>query len=184
MVRLGSSSITRAKILKENNIDFIQSASNFDEDIIKESNPLKFVKIAALGKYRDLYKKYGVKLPLIVADSVVSCNNQILRKANSIDEAKKMLLMQSNNQVSIITCTIFCSINSKLVDISTTTYEFSEFNKLDLEKYLDSNEWVGKAGAIMVEGFAKKYIKSAKGLESTARGLTIEKILPLIRYNK
>ncbi len=33
-----------------------------------------------------------------------------------------------------------------------------------------------KAGAIMVEGFCKPYIKSVVGYESTAMGLCVEKL--------
>ena len=50
----------------------------------------------------------------------------------------------------------------------------------ELELYLDSGEWKGKAGACMVEGFCKPYIKEVKGLESNAMGLGIEKLLPFI----
>ena len=34
MIRLGSNSQTRAKILKEHNIDFIQNGGNFDENLV------------------------------------------------------------------------------------------------------------------------------------------------------
>lgn len=44
------------------------------------------------------------------------------------------------------------------------------------ENYLNSNEWEGKAGACMVEGFCKKYIENVIGYESTAMGLTVENI--------
>ncbi len=37
-----------------------------------------------------------------------------------------------------------------------------------------------KAGACMVEGFCKRYIKEVVGLESTAKGLSIEKLLPFL----
>ena len=49
--------------------------------------------------------------------------------------------------------------------------------------YLNSGECFGKAGAIMVEGFCKPYIKSVKGLESTAMGLSIEKLIPYFIKN-
>jgi len=42
MIRLYSTSATRAKLLKEFNINFIQSKIEFDEDSIKENNPNEF----------------------------------------------------------------------------------------------------------------------------------------------
>ena len=65
--------------------------------------------------------------------------------------------------------------------LDETIYEFMEFDEKDIEKYLDSNEWQGKAGACMVEGFCKKYIKNVIGYESTAMGLCIEELLRIIK---
>jgi septum formation protein len=59
----------------------------------------------------------------------------------------------------------------KIIDISKTEYLFETFDMDDVDSYIESGEWRGKAGACMVEGFCKKYIKSTKGYESTAMGL-------------
>ncbi|MDN5088302.1 Maf family protein [Aliarcobacter butzleri] len=58
-----------------------------------------------------------------------------------------------------------------------TTYQFKKFDELDVEDYIKSGECFGKAGAIMVEGFCKPYIKEFIGYESCAMGLTVEKLL-------
>lgn len=182
MIRLGSNSETRAKILKAYNIDFVQNGGNFDEDAIKTLNPKSFVYEATLGKFNELYSKYGVEdYPLLVADSVVTSKNKLLRKAKDYDDAKKMLLLQSGSETSVISCMKYKSKNIELIDISITTYKFDTFDKEEMQKYLDSNLWMGKAGAIMVEGFCKPYIKEVVGFESTAMGLCIEKLIPFIK---
>ena len=181
MIRLGSSSATRALILKQNNIDFVQQGGSFDEDKIKTTDPLAFVKTATKGKFDELFRKYGCEdMPLLVADTVVTSSDQLLRKAKDKDDARRMLNLQSGNEVSIITCMIFKSKTSEIFDISKTTYKFLPFDKKDMEDYLQSGECMGKAGAIMVEGFCKPYIKEVKGYESTAMGLCIEKLLPFL----
>lgn len=177
MIRLGSNSPTRVKILEDFKIDFIQNGGNFDEDSIKTSDPKTFCYLATKGKFDELYKKYGiVDMPLLVADSVVTCEGKLLRKAKNYDDAKAMLELQSGNETSVISCMIYKSKEKELVDISITTYLFEKFDKEDLENYLKSGECFGKAGAIMVEGFCKPYIKSVKGYESCAMGLCIEKL--------
>jgi len=177
VIRLGSNSETRAKILKEHNIDFVQNGGNFDEDSIKTTNPKSFVYQATLGKYNELIKKYGCEdMPLLVADSVVTSNNELLRKAKDENDARRMLNLQSGNETSVITCMIYKSKEKELIDISITTYEFKKFDEKDIEEYIKSGECFGKAGAIMVEGFCKPYIKSVKGYESTAMGLCVEKL--------
>ncbi|QDF27871.1 septum formation inhibitor Maf [Halarcobacter anaerophilus] len=177
MIRLGSNSPTRALLLKNNNIEFIQNGGNFNEDSIKTKNPKSFVYEATLGKYKELYKKYGIDdMPLLVADSVVTANNELLRKAKDENDARRMLQLQSGNKTSVITCMIYKSKNIELLDLSITTYEFAAFDKNDMEAYIESGECFGKAGAIMVEGFCKPYIKKVKGYESTAMGLCVEKL--------
>ncbi|WP_198304979.1 septum formation inhibitor Maf [Arcobacter vandammei] len=182
MIRLGSNSPTRAKILRDFKIDFIQNGGDFDEDSIKTQDPKEFCYIATKGKFDELYSKYGVvDMPLLVADSVVTCEGKLLRKAKNYDDAKAMLELQSGNQTSVISCMIYKSKSIELIDISITTYDFKEFDKKDMQNYLDSGECFGKAGAIMVEGFCKPYIKSVVGLESTAMGLSIEKLIPFMK---
>lgn len=175
MIRLASSSQTRAKLLKDAGIDFIQQSVDFDEDGIIATSPKNFVYLATLGKYETNLKSFGYSdYPLLVADTVVTTQNKILRKAKSIEEAREILLLQSGSNVSIITCMIFHSQAIKIIDISQTTYNFEIFDLEDIESFLNSGEWMGKAGACMVEGFCKKYIKSVRGYESTAMGLNIE----------
>lgn len=177
MIRLGSNSPTRAKILSEYNIDFIQNGGTFDEDSISTSDPKSFVYQATLGKYKELIKKYGCEdMPLLVADSVVTSQGQLLRKAKDENDARRMLNLQSGSETSVITCMIFKSKEKEVIDISITTYMFNKFDEKDIESYIKSGECFGKAGAIMVEGFCKPYIKDVLGYESTAMGLCVEKL--------
>ncbi len=177
MIRLGSNSATRALLLTQANIPFIQQGGSFDEDSIVTTYPKSFVYEATLGKFNELFQKYGVQsMPLLVADTVVTSNGELLRKAKDKEDARRMLNLQSNNEVSIITCMIYKSQNIEMMDISSTTYWFDEFDEKHLNEYINSGECMGKAGAIMVEGFCQPYIKNVKGYESTAMGLCIEKL--------
>jgi septum formation protein len=178
---LASSSPTRAKILNEFGIEFIQKSCDFDEESLKFQKPEYFVYHAAKGKLLSCEKKFTLKTPILVADTIVAADSKILRKAYTKDEAKKILNIQSGNTVSILTCMIYKSSSFVFTDLSSTDYVFDKFDEDDLNSYLDSGEWKGKAGACMVEGFCKKYIKEIRGLESCARGLQIEKLLPFIR---
>jgi septum formation protein len=175
MIRLASSSPTRADLLRSAGIDFIQQSVDFDEDSIIASTPKNFVYQATIGKYEANLKAFGYEdLPLLVADTVVTSMGKILRKAKSIDDARDILLTQSGNITTIITAMIYQSKSMKIVDISKTDYIFDTFDPEDIERYLLAGEWRGKAGACMVEGFCKRYIKSVNGNESTAMGLNLE----------
>lgn len=175
MLRLASSSQTRSMLLLKADVSFKQESVEFDEESIVATSPKNFVYQATLGKYEANLKVFGYKeMPLLVADTVVTSQNKILRKAKCIDEARDILLAQSGNITSIITCMIYHSKDKKIIDISKTDYLFDIFKYDDLQRYLLSEEWRGKAGACMVEGFCKPYIKEVHGHESTAMGLNIE----------
>ena len=175
MLRLASSSQTRAMLLESASIAFIQESVDFDEESIVASSPKNFVYQATTGKYEANIKAFGYEdMALLVADTVVTSQGKILRKAKCVDDARNILMTQSGNITSIVTCMIYHSKERKIVDISQTDYIFDDFNQDDLEKYLQSGAWRGKAGACMVEGFCKSYIKEVRGYESTAMGLSTE----------
>lgn len=181
MIRLASGSQTRAELLKRAGIDFIQESVDFDEDSIIASSPKNFVYQATLGKYEANLKAFGYDdYPLLVADTVVTSQGHILRKARCESDARNILMTQSGNITSIITCMIYQSKEKKIIDISSTDYVFDKFDLDDLDAYILSGEWRGKAGACMVEGFCKKYIKEVRGNESTAMGLNTEILKTLI----
>lgn len=175
MIRLASSSQTRAMLLENAGILFKQESVGFDEESIIASSPKNFVYQATTGKYEVNIKAFGCDdMPLLVADTVVTSQEKILRKASLLEDARDILLTQSGSITSIITCLIYHSKNKKIIDISQTDYLFKEFDLDSLNKYLESGEWRGKAGACMVEGFCKPYIKEVRGFESTAMGLSVE----------
>jgi septum formation protein len=182
MIRLASSSPTRAKLLKKAGIDFIQSEVEFDEESLLDSfkNPLDFVKAAAKGKLDAAVKKYGLKIPIVVADSVVVADGEILRKAKDEREAFLMLKRQSGNKIEIVTYMIFKD-EEEIEDLDKTLFIFDEFDEKDIKSYLKSGLWRGKAGACMVEGFCRRYIKKVIGEESTAMGLQVKKLKEIIK---
>ncbi len=181
MILLASSSKTRADILKKFGVKFKQKGCDFDEESIKETNPKSFVYAATMGKLNAFLSSYDGDLPVLCADTVVTCDGEILRKAKDKDDARRILNLQSENHVSIITCMAFKKEDLSLFDISSTVYKFAKFDKKRLEEYLNSDEWMGKAGACMVEGFCKEYILDVQGYESTAMGLCAEKLMPFLR---
>ena len=182
MLRLASGSVTRAELLRAAGIPFLQESVDFDEDSIQASSPKNFVYQATLGKYRVNLERFGcTDYPLLVADTVVTAKGKILRKARDEADARAILRMQSGSEVAIITCMVYKTPRLELIDISSTHYFFDPFDPEEIERYLRSGEWRGKAGACMVEGFCKPYIREVRGFESTAMGLCVEILKPFLQ---
>ena len=179
---LCSSSPSRALLLNNFGIEFIQKSPDYDEEQITATNAKDFVYIASKGKLASAIAQFGLDIPLLCADTVISASDgSILRKPKNKEEARRILNIQSGSSISIISSLHYQSKDFAFSDISATSYAFAPFEEKDLEDYLDSNLWQGKAGGCMVEGFCKKYILEVQGQESTAMGLQVEKILPWLK---
>ena len=181
MICLCSNSESRALLLKQADIDFVQRSVDFDEEQISATVAKDFVYTASKGKMEAAVKQYGLEIPLLCADTVIAAaDGTILRKAKSLEDARRILHKQSGSRISIVSSLHFRTRQLLFTDISATHYRFSPFEAADLEAYLESGLWQGKAGGCMVEGFCKKYILHVEGLESTAMGLQVERLLPWI----
>lgn len=181
MLRLCSASRVRQEILKSFGVPFVVGESDFDEEQLKIKSPRMFAYEAALGKHKKALEKYGLELPLLIADSVVSCKGNLQRKARNVKEARDFLCLQSGGALSVISCVILHSQAFYYLDLSATHFTLDSFEQKDVEDYLRSNIWKNKAGAVMIEGFHRKSIKTQIGTTYNAMGLNIEALLPFLR---
>jgi septum formation protein len=179
MLILCSGSKSRALLLREFGIDFVQRPVDFNEDTIDASDARSFVYQASKGKLEAAKAAFGLDVPLLTADSViVTREGEILRKPDNQAKAEELLRKQSGSEIAIVTCVHYACNDYTFVDLSATHYSFAPFDEEDLQRYLQSGQWRGKAGGCMVEGFCKPYIRHVRGLESTARGLQVEILKP------
>lgn len=175
MIILASSSATRAKVLRDHGVKFEQVFFDYDESgVDKDLPPHVYVqKIVAAKKEQFLKANENVK-KVVFADSVVVCGGKILGKAKDKQEALKMLQMQSGSTARIVTAMIFLGEKFELFNVSFAEYKFAKFDEADLQNYLSGDLWQGKAGAMTIENFNKKYILSQNGETSTAMGLNVK----------
>ncbi len=174
MITLASSSPTRANLLKEAGINFTQISFQFDESKIEKNvKPEIYVQNVVKAKKEQFLKENIALKNLLFADSCVACGDKILGKAKDENEALAMLNLQSSNECSVYTAMIFLG-EFELINVSKTAYKFAKFSEQELKSYLESGEWQGKAGAMTIENFNKKYIISQHGETSTAMGLNLK----------
>lgn len=182
---LASLSPVRAEILRAHGIAFTQMESGFDEESLAISNPKSFAYMACIKKLESALSmlaqedklENALRGGILCADSVVSVESRLLRKANNKQEAINMLEFQSAKRVSILTAIAYKSQMGSFTDISACHLELGRFDEKHVREYVDSGLWQGKAGCVMVEGFHRRYIRTQVGLESSALGLSIEKLL-------
>ena len=174
ILSLVSDLANKGKFTKNAGIEFKQISCSFDESMIAKSlRPEIYVQNVVKTKKEQFLMANEELFNLLFADSCVACGDKILGKANDKNEALAMLNLQSGNECSVYTAMIFLG-EFELINVSKTTYKFAKFSEQDLKSYLESGEWRGKAGAMTIENFNKKYIISQHGETSTAMGLNLK----------
>src|SRR5213595_1365987 len=111
---------------------------------------------------------------ILAADSVVAVGRRILPKAELLDEAAQCLRLLSgrNHRVHTAVCLVTPAeaFRQRLVE---TKVRFKRLSQDDIEAYLDSGEWRGKAGGYAAQGIAGSFIVKIVGSYSNVVGLPL-----------
>ena len=67
---------------------------------------------------------------------------------------------------------------SRLVETSVT---FQRLTDREIEAYLDTGEWRGKAGAYGIQGYAARFVRQLRGSYSNVVGLPIHETVRLLQ---
>jgi septum formation protein len=111
---------------------------------------------------------------ILAADTVVAVGRRILPKADLLDEAAQCLRLLSgrNHHVYTGVCLVTPreSFRQRLVD---TRVRFKRLSEEDIEAYLASGEWRGKAGGYAAQGIAGTFIVKLVGSYTNIVGLPL-----------
>ncbi len=118
---------------------------------------------------------------LLAADTVVSVGRRVLPKCDILDEAHSCLQLLSGRAHRVHTGVTLLTPDGhyrhKLVE---TRVRFKRLSKQDIEAYLASGEWRGKAGGYAIQGFAEAFVVKLIGSHSAVVGLPLHETLGLI----
>ena len=118
---------------------------------------------------------------VLSADTVVAVGRRILPKAELLDEATQCLRLLSgrNHRVHTAVCLVTPSeaFRQRLVE---TRVRFKRLSNEDIEAYLASGEWRGKAGGYAAQGIAGSFIVKIVGSYSNIVGLPLYETTTLL----
>jgi septum formation protein len=118
---------------------------------------------------------------IIAADTVVAVGRRIMPKAAMLDEAAGCLRMLSgrNHRVYTGICLVTPkeAFRQRLVE---TRVRFKRLSNEDLEAYLASGEWRGKAGGYAIQGLAGTFVVKMVGSYTNVVGLPLYETLSLL----
>src|SRR5712692_4982178 len=118
---------------------------------------------------------------VLAADTVVAVGRRILPKAELLDEAAQCLRLLSgrNHRVHTGVCLVTPNeaYRQRLVE---TRVRFKRLSDQDIEAYLASGEWRGKAGGYAAQGIAGCFIVKIIGSYSNVVGLPLYEVTSLL----
>jgi septum formation protein len=118
---------------------------------------------------------------ILAADTVVAVGRRILPKAELLDEASQCLRLLSgrNHRVYTGVCLVTPreAFRQRLVE---TRVRFRRLSDQDMEAYLASGEWRGKAGGYAAQGIAGSFIVKIVGSYRNIVGLPLYETVTLL----
>jgi septum formation protein len=119
---------------------------------------------------------------VIGADTVVIADGDVLGKPRGREEAREHLRKLSGRSHDVVTG-VSLKIernNIEVVDSAVTSVRFKKLSDHDIEAYVDSGEWRGKAGAYAIQGLAACFVESIEGCYFNVVGLPVALLFDLI----
>lgn len=179
---LASTSPRRKELLKQIVDDFKCVAPQFNEESVKIKNPKQKCMFLSCQKCKAALKDCGENTVIISSDTVVDFNRNILEKPKDKQDAYRMIKNLSGNQHEVHTA-VTVYYNGKLYTFceSTTVY-VDVISEKNIEKYINTNMWEGKAGAYGIQdSFGACNIKGIKGDYYTVMGLPVNRLYGLLK---
>jgi septum formation protein len=132
--------------------------------------------VAGIGEDDDVYGAF-----VLAADTVVAVGRRILPKAELIDEAAQCLRLLSGRNHRVYTALCLVTPNRKYRQrVVETRVRFKRLSSQDIESYLGSGEWRGKAGAYAAQGLAGTFIVKLVGSYTNVVGLPLYETVTLL----
>jgi septum formation protein len=118
---------------------------------------------------------------VLAADTVVAVGRRVMPKADMLDEAAACLRLLSgrNHRVYTGICLVTPkeAFRQRLVE---TRVRFKRLSNDDLEAYLASGEWRGKAGGYAIQGLAGTFVVKMVGSYTNVVGLPLYETMSLL----
>jgi septum formation protein len=173
---LASSSPRRRQLLQEAGYDFevITPSESAECGICSSETPPELVARLAYQKAEDVAKKVASGT-VVGCDTVAECLGQILGKPKNREHAREMLSLLRGREHRVYSglCLWRRPADTTSVSVEVTRLVMDPITDSQLDTYLDTDQWEGKAGAFGYQD-GLDWVHIIEGSESNVVGLPVE----------
>ncbi|HDR9047361.1 TPA: septum formation inhibitor Maf [Burkholderia vietnamiensis] len=121
--------------------------------------------------------------PVLVADTTVTIDGAILGKPADADDALAMLTRLAGREHEVLTAVAVIGADGALLPpaLSRSSVRFAAAPRDAFERYVETGEPFGKAGAYAIQGRAAEFVERIAGSHSGIMGLPLFETAALLR---
>jgi len=147
--------------------------AHIDEAPLKDELPKPHAERLAREKAAAVAPNHEGAL-VLAADTVVAVGKRILPKAEDEATARTCLKMLSGRRHKVISgISLVLPCGKQLTKSVTTVVAFKRLSDTDIDRYIESGEWDGKAGGYAIQGLAATFVRFLSGSYSNVVGLPL-----------
>lgn len=171
---LASASPRRLDLLRQLGIEPDSvDAPALDETTLPGELPLAYARRMAAAKLAAVASRH-TDAYVLAADTVVACGRRILPKAEDEATARDCLKLLSGRRHRVLGGIAIQAPAGRVSQrVAVTQVSFKRLSADEIERYLASGEWHGKAGGYAVQGRAAALIPTVAGSYSNVVGLSL-----------
>jgi septum formation protein len=144
-----------------------------DETPFRGEPPLQYARRLAAAKVAAVLSRHP-KTFVLGADTVVACGRRILPKADDLKTARRCLQLLSGRRHRVLGGICVVGPDGRQVSrVVTTLVAVKKLSRVEMDGYLASGEWQGKAGGYAIQGRAAAFIPWISGSYSNVVGLPL-----------
>jgi len=157
---LASTSPQRRAILEQLGIAFTVAAPSYVEHDPPDADPVSLVCDHAEGKARSVHVEGAVTLGV---DTTVHLDGRLYGKPADADAARAMLGELAGRTHLVLSGLCLLGEGFAVVDHEVTRVTFRRLAGAEIDSYVDSGEWAGRAGGYAIQGLGARLVAGIDG---------------------
>ena len=176
---LASASPRRKELLEKFHIPFEIRVADIDETM--DPGKLPYDEVGRVSRLKAQAVPHEEGDIVIAADTIVVCENKVLGKPRSAEDAKAMLRLLSGRDHQVMTgCTVLRGENCRTFT-EVTDLHFRPLRQSEIDAYVASGEPMDKAGSYGIQGGAALFCERLSGDYYNVMGLPVCRLGEVLR---